>query len=189
LKEDERPVKSLNDAQIKKLMRNIILILVTLLFLFVLMESGCEPMPETIESQGKIADGLDFSVYSDYFPAKVNILPLTEFVGDPEEEWLAIRVYVSLLDSFGCQIKGAGTFRFELYERVVRSPEPKGKCLSIWTDLDLTDPVKNNNHWWDFLRAYEFELDFEGQDKRSFILEVTYVGPGGRRLKTDFALK
>lgn len=164
-------------------------ILVVFFFVLVLIESGCEPMPETIESQSKVADGLDVSVYSDYFPAKIDILPLTEFVGDTEEERTTIRVYVSLLDSFGCQIKGPGTFRFELYERVVRSPEPKGKRLSIWTDFDLTEPVTNNNHWRDFLRAYEFELDFEGQDKRSFILEVTYIGPGGRRLTTDFALK
>ncbi|MHC4456459.1 MAG: hypothetical protein ACYS0I_05085 [Planctomycetota bacterium] len=170
-------------------MRTIGIIFVVVFFLLVLGESGCEPMPETIESQGKVADGLDVSVYGDYFPAKVDILPLTEFVGDPEEDETTIRVYVSLIDSFGCQIKGPGTFRFELYERVVRSPEPKGKRLSIWTDFDLTDSATNNNYWRDFLRAYEFELDFENEDKRSFILEVTYIDPGGRRLTADFALK
>ena len=39
--------------------------------------------------------------------------------------------YVSLMDVFGSQIKGPAVFRFELYEKVVRSSEPKGNKCSL----------------------------------------------------------
>jgi hypothetical protein len=123
-------------------------------------------------------------------PVKIRIVPLTEFIlaGD-DDEVSQLKVYVSLLDSFDCQIKTPAVFRFELYERVPRSAEPKGKRISIWPDVDLTEPSENNKHWQDFLRAYRFNLDFEAQADHGYILQVTALCPNGKRLSAEFGLK
>jgi len=149
-----------------------------------LVEAGCESVP------AKTDNASDISIYARYAPVKVDIMPLTELViGDNDDEESKINVYVSLLDSFGHQAKSPGTFRFELYQKLQRSAEPKGKRIIIWPDIDLTEPVKNNNHWRDFLRTYEFNLDLEPQSNHSYILQVTCLCPNGRRLSAQFDLK
>ena len=151
---------------------------------------GCEPMPPTSQQPPKVDNGFDkLAVYTRYAPVKIDIMPLTEFVciGDVEDA-SQIKVYVSLLDSFGCQIKSPGVFRFELYERVQRSAKPKGKRIIIWPDVDLTDVGENNCCWRDFLRAYEFTFDFEPQTNQSYVLQITYLCPDGRRLLDEFEL-
>jgi len=82
-----------------------------------------------------------------------------------------------------------GVFRFELYERVVRSAEPKGRRIVIWPDIDLTGAAENNEYWRDFLRAYEFNLPFEAQIKQCYILQVTYLSPSGKRLSAELSLE
>lgn len=157
-------------------------------FVLLLVESGCEPGAVEPPPTGSGSNLL--SAYTSYTAAKIDIVPLTEFIcvsGGEEEP--KIKVYVGLLDSFDCQIKAPGVFRFELYEYVERSPEPKGKRIAIWPDVDLTDAVENNNYWRDYLRAYEFNLDFEPERNKRYILEATCLSPNGKRLSADFALK
>ena len=129
------------------------------------------------------------SVYSHFAPAKINIMPLTEFISPGDARQANINLYVSLLDSFGSQIKSPCVFRFELYQKVQRSSEPKGRRVIIWPDIDLTEPVANDEYWRDFLRAYEFNLPFESAANQSYILQVTCLCPTGRRLSDEFALK
>ena len=93
-----------------------------------------------------------------------------------------INAYVSLLDAFGCQIKSPGQFRFELYEYIERSAQPKGPRVAIWPDFDLVDATKNNQYWRDFLRAYKFDLDFEPENNHRYILQITCMCPDSRRL-------
>jgi len=176
-------------------------ILQVLFFVSLLVEAGCESAPggpippELSANAGNNSNRL--SAYSRYASVKIDILPLTEFINVGGAQETKINLYVSLLDSFGCQIKSPGVFRFELYERVQRSAEPKGKRVAIWQDIDLTDPVKNNEHWRDFLRAYQFNLEFEIQNlkftltagSQSYILQATCLCPSGRRLSAEFALK
>ncbi len=128
------------------------------------------------------------SVYSHFAPAKINIMPLTEFISPGDARQANINLYVSLLDSFGSQIKSPCVFRFELYQKVQRSSEPKGRRVIIWPDIDLTDLVENDEYWRDFLRAYEFNLPFESAAKQSYILQVTSLCPTGRRLSDEFVL-
>ncbi len=154
--------------------------------------AGCEPAPPTPPIppvvDGTVPDKL--SIYTRYVPAKVNIIPLTEFVSvGGAQNASKIKVYVSLLDSFGCQMKGPGKFRFELYNHVQRSAKPKGRRITIWPDIDLTGPVENNNYWRDYFRAYEFTLDFGPKENHSYVLEATCFCPNGRRLSADFLLK
>ncbi len=158
-------------------------------FLLLLVEAGCEPV--TSEPPAPTESGpAPLSAYASYTAEKVDIIPLTEFTyAGGAAKAPKIKVYVSVLDSSDCQIKTPGIFRFELYERVPRSAEPKGGRIAIWPDIDLTGAVENNNHWRDFLRAYEFNLDFEPQSGRDYILEVTCLCPNGKRLSADFGLK
>ncbi len=175
---------------------------VVCLLAMLLVGAGCQ-WPLTHPATGAETDN-DFkklSVYSHFAPAKINIMPLTEFISADNSARLVaakprdaagqanINLYVSLVDSFGSQIKSPCVFRFELYQRVQRSSEPKGSRVIIWPDIDLTDPAANNEYWRDFLRAYEFNLPFEPSASQNYILQVTCLCPNVRRLSTEFALK
>jgi hypothetical protein len=156
------------------------------MFLLLLFGAGCEPTDTELSSR---ADS-SFKQLSAYDPVKLDIMPLTEFTSTGDDEKPSkIKVYVSLLDSFNCQIKTPAVFRFELYDKVPRSAEPKGKRILIWPDINLTDVAKNNEHWRDFLRTYEFDLPFEPESNKSYILQITSLCPGGRRLSAEFTLK
>jgi len=149
--------------------------------------SGGPGLPEfTTETDN---DFKRLSVYSHFAPAKISIMPLTEFINPGGTRQANMNLYVSLLDSFGSQIKSPCVFRFELYQRVQRSAEPKGKRIIIWPDIDLTEPVENDEYWRDFLRAYQFNLPFKSAVNQSYILQVTCLCPTGRRLSDEFALK
>ena len=176
-------------------MRIALAILWILFPVFLLVYTGCEPQPVVTEPKRlTISDCNELSAYARYAPVKTNILPLTEFVAPPEDvEGVKIKAYVSLSDSFGCQAKSPALFRFELYEAVPRSAEPKGRRITIWPEkaghwIDLTDPAENNKHWRDFLRAYEFSLYLESVGETKCILQVTCLCPTGRRLSAEFAL-
>ena len=87
-------------------------------------------------------------------------------------------MYAALRDSFGSCLKAPGVFRFELYEYVQYSSEPKGKRIIIWPDIDLTDAAENNEYWNDFLRAYEFSLDLEqDMNQRGLVARMQVLLP------------
>jgi hypothetical protein len=167
-------------------MKTVAIVFQVFIFTLLLVGAGCEPAAVELPAP----TGSSSNLPSAYAPAKVDIMPLTEFVtaGDALDA-LKLKVYVSLLDPFDCQVKSPGVFRFELYEYVQRSAEPKGQRIIIWPDIDLTECSENNNHWRDFLRAYEFNLDFGPQRNQNCILQVTCLCPSGKRLSADFALK
>ena len=125
-----------------------------------------------------------------FAPVKIGILPLTELSipadGGPDAK---LDAYVVVLDAFGSSMKAPGVLRFELYEHVPRSAQPKGKRLMIWPDLDLTGPAENHKYWRDFLRAYEFELDTQAGRDQTYVLEVTCTCPDGKRLASEFILR
>jgi len=125
-----------------------------------------------------------------FAPMKVSILPLTDLLSPAgSNQATKVNVFVALLDAFGSQMKAPGFLRFELYEYVPRSAQPKGPRLAIWPDIDLTGPVDNNRYWQDFLRAYEFELDIQASRDKPYILEVTWRTPDPRRLVSQYILK
>ncbi len=155
----------------------------------VVLYAGCGPSPPAVEMPQQ-ALALDSSVCARYAPAAVDILPLTGFIAaGPSGADSAIEAYVALLDAFGSQIKAPGSFRFELYEYAQRSAEPKGKRVAIWPDVDLTDPVKNNDYWQDFFRAYRFELPCARSQSQSYILQVTCTCSMSQRLSAELALR
>jgi len=124
-----------------------------------------------------------------FTPARIAITPWTEIKAPAQGEGKRqIRVFVRLLDAFVSDIKSPGAFRFELYEKAPRSVEPRGKRLMIWPDFDLTVAEQNNAFWRDFVRSYEFALDFEPANGGTYILEATFIPPQGKRLTAQYLL-
>lgn len=127
------------------------------------------------------------SVYTSFSPKKIEFMPLTEVVNTEKmQRPPAIRAYISLLDEFGCKIKSPGVFRFELYQRLERSGDRKGRRVQIWPDIDLVEPQENAARWQDFLRAYLFDLGFMPQSNQQYILQATFLSPSGGRISAEF---
>jgi hypothetical protein len=127
---------------------------------------------------------------SRYGPSKIDILPISTLSQTKDSaKNTTINAYISLLDAYDSQIKAPATFRFELFQYLQRSSDPKGKRLNIWPDIDLTDPGVNNSHWQDFLRAYQFSLPVKQRPGEVCILRATCLSPSGKRLSVDFLLK
>ena len=127
---------------------------------------------------------LESGAYGGFSPAEISILPLTK-IESGDKGKAVIRAYVSVVDGFGSQIKWPAIFRFELYEKISRSSEPKGRRVVIWPDIDLRRPADNNRHWQDFLRSYKFDLDFQSQKGQTYVLQVTCVCHSGKRLSSQ----
>ena len=149
--------------------------------------AGCSNTVSTSSSESAKTDP---AIYARYGPERIDVLPITSIVVTPASTHdYTINAYVGLLDAFGTQIKAPASFRFELFEQVQRSAEPKGKRLALWPDINLTDPVVNNNHWQDFLRAYLFSLPVQQPITGTCILQVTCFCPSGKRLSAEFLIR
>lgn len=132
----------------------------------------------------------DIAMCERYGPARIDILPLTALVqAQDSTRDSTLNVYICLLDSFDSQIKAPAVFRFELFERVKRSTDPKGKRITIWPDIALMDPALNNNHWQDFLRAYLFSLPLQKLSAGDYILHATCISASDKRLYADFLIQ
>lgn len=182
-------------------MRTITRISYALFTLLLLAGLGCE-LPPPRDSLGGGYDANEASACVFYGPKRIDILPLTEFKGADGGGEARLEAYVSLLDSAGSQIKFPVKLRFELYEHVRRSAEPKGRRIAIWPEIntaepneptshwfDLSDPARNNLFWRDFIRAYQFTLPFKPQPATSCILEATCLTNDGRRLIAEVSLR
>ena len=110
------------------------LISVCVLF-FMMIACGCE---EGDQSRQSDFPAVEMQKGCLFVPEKIKFNQLTEFAQDGQ-----ITAYVDMLDQFGSRIKAAGIWRFELYEYVPRSAEPKGTRLYIWPDINLTDAKVN----------------------------------------------
>ena len=167
---------------------NIVKISGKVLFVTVLLVyAGCSGPPSETGQLNLPFMQSDAALYARDAPARIDILPITAISPASNGDY-AINVYVGLVDSFGSQIKFPATFRFELFQQVQHSNEPKGKRIVIWPDINLTDPAVNNNHWQDFLRAYQFSLPLERPASET-ILQVTCINSSGKRLTAEFPIR
>jgi hypothetical protein len=150
--------------------------------------AGCSTQPPGANSSPAIFH--DSTPYSRFGPARIDILPITSIApASASDRDSTITAYVCLLDTFDSQIKAPVVFRFELFQHLQRSADPKGKRLIVWPDIDLTDPAANNNLWQDFFRAYLFSLPLQKSSAENCILHVTCFCPSGKRLNADFIVR
>lgn len=147
------------------------------------------PVMEAEAKTAKVVEPPVAAPASGFAPVEIVILPLTELVQPAAGRGQELSVYVSLADAYGCQMKGPGTFRIELYDYVQRSAAPKGQRIAIWPDVDLTSPAENQKYWRDFLRAYEFVVPAQVSPDKTYVLEVTCLIPAGRRLSAEWLLR
>ena len=83
------------------------------LIVLLLSEGGCEQGLTETKAPADTRKGFDNSICADYGPVEIDIIPLTEFVGTGSpKETPRLKIYVSLLDSFGWQVRAPGIFRF-----------------------------------------------------------------------------
>jgi hypothetical protein len=149
--------------------------------------AGCTTTPPGADSSPSFFR--DSTPCSNFGPAKIDILPITSIAPASADHEPAINAYISFLDAFDSQIKYPVVVRFELFQHLQRSTDPKGKRLIVWPDTDLTDPARNNNLWQDFLRAYLFTLPLQKTSIDNCILHVTVICPSGKRLTADFIVR
>lgn len=121
-----------------------------------------------------------------FVPEKIRFNQLTEFA----QNW-QIAAYIDMLDQFGLRIKAGSVWRFELYEYVPRSADPKGKRIFIWPDVNLADAKANCDFWQDYLRCYKFELDFniDLPANKTYVLQAECFTADGKCLTDTIALK
>jgi len=122
---------------------------------------------------------------------RVRISALTDFVVSGQDlQQNEIKTYTELLDAYDTSFKKPCVFRFELYEYKPLTSNPRGKRIIIWPDIDLSSAGKNNEHWKDYLRAYEFylPLGFSPQAGRDYLLEATCL-VGERRFSDLFKIQ
>ncbi len=154
--------------------------------------TGCQPLGEDFDSSDNpplTRSEFSGDVLDLYAPEMLKVLPLTGYSTDRQYfQTQAIRLFVSLLDAYDSAVKAPGTFRFELYERVQLGPQQKGRRVAIWPDLDLIEPQENNRYWRDYLRAYEFDLDFDPEPAKDYVMLVTWMYPKGKRLEAEFVI-
>jgi hypothetical protein len=150
--------------------------------------AGCSTTPPGTDSSPSLFH--DSSPCSRFGPARIDVLPITSITpASASDRDATINAYICLLDAFDSQIKAPVIFRFELFQRLQRSSDPKGKRLIVWPDIDLTDPALNNNAWQDFLRAYLFTLPLQKSSADNCILHVTVICPSGKRFTADFIVR
>ena len=161
---------------------------VNIVVLILLFFTGCEQPSSTLSGSAKP----DCDILYDYIAVRIRTVGLTEItLNNQKPQTAQIKAYIELLDSAGSRIKSSGNFRFELYHFLPRSSKPKGKRIFIWPDIDLTAAAKNNTHWQDHLRAYQFDLDldFAPPQNETYILQTTCLTPTGKRLSELHQLK
>lgn len=141
----------------------------SVLILFIILLSGCglQTMPDWTGVQDQ-----DPSAVKD-----IRISALTEFVQNPDQPGLMqVKAQVELMNAMDQSINKPGKWRFEFYEYVPRSSDPRGIRLLMWPDMDLSSPEENQKNWKDFLRGYEFYLPLEFfPERKKYILEATYM--------------
>jgi len=163
-----------------------------LLVLLTVFHTSCHQGPGMMDAALEPATRLNDPEPVGFWPADVTVLPLT-VLWVPSETGASpyIHLFVGLRDPYGCFTKAPGIFRVELYERMARADQAKGRRLSIWPDIDIHNPDKNQAYWRDYLRCYELRLDLASEliEQEAAILEVTFLGANKERLTTLHTLE
>jgi hypothetical protein len=150
---------------------------------FMMFALGCQEQVQTPQSDFPTVETQKGGLF---VPEKIKFNQLTEFAQNGQ-----ITAYIDVLDQFGSRIKAGGIWRFELYEYVPRSAEPKGTRLYLWPDINLTDAKTNFGLWQDYLRCYKFDLnpDIDLAGDKTYVLQAIFFTAGGKQITDSIELK
>ena len=164
-------------------------ILVLFFCIGIALVGGCGP--ESVV-QMPVVNDRGFDTPAGFQVGSVHIVGLTRIISQTEvAPQKQINVFVDVLDIFDSRIKAPCRFRFELYEFLPRSGQNLGRRIFMWEQFDLTGVKANNAAWKDHLRAYQFDLPLELERAVSgpYMLQVTCMTAGGKRLTDTFKLQ
>lgn len=97
-----------------------------------------------------------------------------------------IDVRIETVDAYGDAAKAFGNFRFEMYEFLPNSIDPKGKRIATWEEA-LLKSKKNLLHWDKITRTYKFKLQWDKPIPigKRFVLVVIFSSPFTERMFTE----
>ena len=127
-----------------------------------------------------------------FAPVRIQIIALSDITASNASlNEARVSAYVDLLDAYDSQLKAPGSFRFELYEYIQRSSDPKGTGLINWPGINLNHPETNDEYWQNDLRAYQFDLevDYYPSGVQTFVLVAIFTTPEGKRLTDEHILQ
>lgn len=120
-------------------------------------------------------------------PNAIRIHPFTGTqIFDADRNLRGVDVRIEVMDAYGDAAKAFGDFRFEMYQFIPNSIDPKGKRIATWEE-SLIEPKKNLLHWDKITRTYEFKLQWDEPiaPGRQFVLLAYFDSPFTDRLQTE----
>jgi len=117
-------------------------------------------------------------------PKTIRIHPFTQTrVFDEAGGIKGVDVRIEAVDAYGDATKAFGDFRFEMYDFVTNSLDPKGKRIATWNE-SLLEPKRNLLHWDKITRTYEFKLQWDRPIPvgKRYVLVAVFSSPFTRRI-------
>jgi len=101
---------------------------------------------------------------------RTRLLQLSAIQTDPDGQ-TTVRAFVQPVAN-----RADEWYRFELYQYLPRSANPRGKRIRLWPDVNPGKTVAENPLWKPHLRAFEIALPLEnGLPKSTYLLELTVL--------------
>ncbi len=139
---------------------------------------------------GEPRNALEASAHWPFWPKRMVIYPLSQFVTDRASGQLLIEAHVEFLDEFGHTVKAVGQMTFELYDAA--DVKPGVAQVARWSgmaELDLTDPNKNRDRYDPITRTYLFKLKVGRMDLPDTAeLHADFQSADGQRFEADYVL-
>lgn len=120
-------------------------------------------------------------------PASIRLHPFTGTRTFDESSGIrGVDVRIEAMDRLGDATKAFGEFRFEMYQFVPNSQNPKGDLIATWVE-DVFPPRKNLLHWDKITRTYEFKLQWDKPIPvgKRFVLLATFNSPFTERMYAE----
>jgi len=126
-----------------------------------------------------------------FWPKRMVIYPLSQFVTERATGQLLIEAHVEFLDEFGHTVKAVGQMTFELYDAAETKPGAAAPAArwSGTAELDLTDPSKNRDRYDPITRTYLFKLKIGRMDLPDTAeLHADFQSVDGQQFEADYVL-
>jgi hypothetical protein len=124
-----------------------------------------------------------------FWPQRMRIHPLTQFVIDRKTDHQLLEVRVEFFDPWGHTCKAFGKIAIEIYD----ADDNDAEATVQWTgddELDLTDLQINTERYDDVTRTYLFSLEVEDQPLPvEAEIRVYFQAGDGSRLQAAFVLE